>query len=302
MDQRNVSGNQVCPECDSNALYWYMSVRNDGSAVDGRLRLNEVSPILIQACEVCSETIQVISDDAEVSCLIVTPQNESPAQRSESEPDGYVEKEQLDRVLSESARTEAVLKAEIERLSQDLRTAHAFKDPEGNEPVWYWQNDQYDRVETLGNEVTVVIRADHFRSLIDEDKFQSRVDPWLLECFGEKVARDKAQRVHRFIEECLELAQSLGCTEQEAEALVKYVFGRPAGDPPQEVGGVMLTLGALCLAIKINMYDAGNRELSRVWSKIPQIRAKQATKPDISPLPGVYPDSDSNKSEQERGQ
>ena len=120
--------------------------------------------------------------------------------------------------------------------------------------------------------------------------FQSRVEPWLIECFGEAVANDSQERSHRFLEEALELVQATGCTEDEAVALVKYVYGRPVGEPSQEVGGAMVTLAALCQANGLDMHQAGETELARVWTKIPQIQAKQASKPAMSPLPGVYPD------------
>jgi hypothetical protein len=115
--------------------------------------------------------------------------------------------------------------------------------------------------------------------------FQSRVDDWLLACFGEQIARDKAERNHRFLEEALELAQSCDCTKEEALKLVDYVFDRPAGEITREVGGVMNTLAALCLAHDLDMQEAGDREMERCWQKIDSIRAKQAAKPKFSPLP-----------------
>lgn len=121
----------------------------------------------------------------------------------------------------------------------------------------------------------------------DEVTFQARVDPWLIACFGETIARDRMERNHRFLEEALELVQSNGCTVDEAHQLVDYVFGRPAGDPAQEVGGVKVTLAALCLAHGIDMHEAAETELARVWAKVEQIRAKQAAKPKHSPLPEV---------------
>ena len=117
------------------------------------------------------------------------------------------------------------------------------------------------------------------------DYFQTRVYPWLLACFGEAISNDVIERNHRFIEEALELVQSLGATREECHQLVDYVFGRPAGEPPQEVGGVMVTLAALCLANSMDMHTAGERELERIWTKVEQIRAKQAAKPKHSPLP-----------------
>lgn len=119
--------------------------------------------------------------------------------------------------------------------------------------------------------------------------FQARVKPWLLECFGEVIAGDREERNHRFLEESLELVQSLGCTASEAHQLVDYVYGRPWGDPFQEVGGVMVTLAALCSANGLDMHTDGETELARIWTKVAQIRAKQAGKPKHSPLPEETP-------------
>lgn len=55
--------------------------------------------------------------------------------------------------------------------------------------------------------------------------FQERVGPWMLACFGEQISRDPVERNHRFLEEALELVQSLGCTASEAHQLVDYVYG-----------------------------------------------------------------------------
>lgn len=115
--------------------------------------------------------------------------------------------------------------------------------------------------------------------------FQNRVQPWLMECFGPMIAGDREERNHRFLEESIELVQACGCSRSEAHQLVDYVFNRPVGEPPQEVGGVMVTLAALCLANGMDMHDAGELELARIWTKVEQIRAKQAAKPKHSPLP-----------------
>ncbi|MBV7542065.1 hypothetical protein [Acidovorax sp. sic0104] len=127
------------------------------------------------------------------------------------------------------------------------------------------------------------------RGNLGETSFQDRVEPWLLECFGAKVAGNTLERSHRMLEEALELGQAVGCTREEAHQLVDYVFGRPVGEAAQEAGGVMLTLAALCRAHGIDMHEAGDRELARVWAKLEAIRAKQATKPQNSPLPGATP-------------
>ena len=122
-----------------------------------------------------------------------------------------------------------------------------------------------------------------------ERTFQSRVQPWMMACFGPEISADKVERCDRFIEEALELVQAGGYTADRAHALVDYVFGRPQGDINQEVGGVMVTLAAHCLAHGIDMHAAGETELARIWTKVEQIRAKQAAKPTGSALPIAQP-------------
>lgn len=116
--------------------------------------------------------------------------------------------------------------------------------------------------------------------------FQERVRPWLDACFGPQVAVDPVERNQRFLEEALELTQATGISRSEAHQLVDYVFDREAGNPDQEVGGCMNTLAALCLAHGLDMHEAGERELERVWGAdiLLKIRAKQKAKPRFIPV------------------
>lgn len=115
--------------------------------------------------------------------------------------------------------------------------------------------------------------------------FQDDVGVWMHRCFGSKISKDQTERNHRFLEEALELVQAFECTADEAHQLVDYVFNRPMGDKYQEIGGVMVTLAALCEAAEYDMDDCGRIELTRIWSDMRKIRAKQAAKPKHSPLP-----------------
>jgi len=120
-------------------------------------------------------------------------------------------------------------------------------------------------------------------------EYQDEVRHWVLMCFGVEIANDVRERNFRFLEEALELVQANGATVDEARELVDYVFNRPIGEIPQEVGGVMVTLAALCSASKVNMYLEARRELMRINQPeiVEKIRAKQASKPKPdSPLPG----------------
>ena len=117
--------------------------------------------------------------------------------------------------------------------------------------------------------------------------FQARVNDWMMACFGAEISADVTERNHRFLEEALELVQACGCTKSEADQLVAYVYGREVGDLPQEIGGVMVTLAALCTAVCWDMALSGELELAWVWTKVDAIRAKQAAKPKHSPLPAL---------------
>lgn len=119
--------------------------------------------------------------------------------------------------------------------------------------------------------------------------FQSRVAAWVSETFLDGSGYDKAERDARFMEEAIELFQARGRTIDELWALVQYVYSKEPGEVAQELGGVQTTLAALASAIDVDMKDAAETELARMWTKMEAIRAKNATKPRNSPLPGHYP-------------
>lgn len=118
-----------------------------------------------------------------------------------------------------------------------------------------------------------------------QSSFQTGVVDWMFQCFGHKISADKIERADRFIEEALELAQSVGYPADRVLALLSYVYGRAPGETYQEVGGTMVTLAALCWSHGVDMDEAARTELARVWTKIDAIRAKQAAKPTGSALP-----------------
>jgi len=134
--------------------------------------------------------------------------------------------------------------------------------------------------------ISAAITAAEQRGAESERGFQSEVDRWMDVCFGDAIKADLLERADRFTEEALELAQTMPSFNAErAHALVDYVFNRPVGDRQQEVGGVMVTLAALCNPVGISIPEAASTELARIWTKVEQIRAKQAIKPVGSALP-----------------
>lgn len=122
------------------------------------------------------------------------------------------------------------------------------------------------------------------------DQYQSAADLWILSVLGEKVRDDKMERAYRLIEEALELAQACGASKADVLALADYVFARPAGEIEQEVGGLLITLACLANPNGISLTKAAYRSLGEAYAKADRIRAKVATKPKGSPLPGVAPD------------
>lgn len=124
---------------------------------------------------------------------------------------------------------------------------------------------------------------------LEATSFQARVGHWMQACFGPAISADRLERGDRLLEEVLELLQSGGYPPERVAALTGYVWSRPAGEPPQEVGGVEVTLAAYCLAHGLNKHEAGETELARIWTKVAAIRAKQAAKPTGSALPMEWP-------------
>jgi hypothetical protein len=116
-------------------------------------------------------------------------------------------------------------------------------------------------------------------------RFHKRVRLWLDAPFAPSVAWSTNERNHRFLEEALELVQSLGLERVWAHRLVDYVYDRDAGQPFQELGGVLVTLHALADHHGMDAEDAAEIELARCWSNIEKIRAKQRVKPSSSATP-----------------
>jgi hypothetical protein len=161
-----------------------------------------------------------------------------------------------------------------------------------------WLDDitRRELAQQAWNVSRAVARSAHERqaaeriAALDGPSLQDRVRAWCVACFGPTTADDVTERNWRFLEEALELVQSLGGNVEDAHRLIDYVFGRPVGEPAQEVGGTMITLSALCTANDLDMLGEGEREYQRIVQPavIEKIRKKHAGKPHRSPLPGDY--------------
>lgn len=121
-----------------------------------------------------------------------------------------------------------------------------------------------------------------------QGNLQLRVYFWMMKVFGAKffpIASDKRERNFRFVEEALELVQAAGMTRAEVDTLADYVYARPVGVLAQEVGGVELTLVALCTAHELDKNQCADIEMQRVYQPeiIEKIRRKYEKNPEGTP-------------------
>lgn len=149
---------------------------------------------------------------------------------------------------------------------------------------------------TLEAEIAGILAGAHGRGPADiahdiaallSGSLQRRAHEWMMSCFGPTITNNREERGNRFLEEAVELVQACGMPPERAHRLVDYVYGRPIGERRQEVGGVELTLAALCTAYGIDKAEAAEAELARAWHNIDKIRLKQAAKP--SAVSGLDP-------------
>jgi hypothetical protein len=225
-----------------------------------------------------------------VAGLTETAIKSSPAYRAL-----HREKEHLLGLLKDQAPQVAVPE-KVRELIGAVRSVNRSRqhqiNVEGDDEPCFWQRGEWVRyVLELADETEQAIAAPTTPAG-EPAPYEHRVNGWMQECFGPEISGDIEERNHRFLEEALELVQSTGCTADAAHRLVDYVFGRPVGEPFQEVGGVRVTLAALCLANGIDGEAAAEAELARITQPemVERIREKQKRKPAFGPLPGVYPE------------
>jgi hypothetical protein len=91
---------------------------------------------------------------------------------------------------------------------------------------------------------------------------------WAVRTFGE-VAREKGERVARFIEEAIELAHASGMNGHKIARILTRVYERPAGDLAKEIGQAQATLECLAENLGLSADALAQAEFERVQS-IPQ--------------------------------
>ena len=99
------------------------------------------------------------------------------------------------------------------------------------------------------------------------DHRQITVADWCERAFGKEQAASVQQRCLRLLEESIEAYQAVGCDEQTAIDLVRYVFSRPKGELRQEIGGIGLVLLSVAQAAGLSAEAEECREIDRVLAK-----------------------------------
>ncbi|MFV1846408.1 hypothetical protein ACNJRW_09480 [Stenotrophomonas maltophilia] len=188
--------------------------------------------------------------------------------------------------------------APMEDLHGRIAAHLAARQPVGEPVAWLidWPGEpdlgHYFAEEPVhGGRSRPLYAAPHTQAVDLGPTFQDGVSEWMGQCFLPSLYSDMTERGDRLLEEVLELLQAHGYDSARVPTLVDYVFGRPVGEPAQEVGGVMVTLAGYCWVAGLDMHAAGDAELARISQPevMAKIRAKQEAKNALhfdTPLPG----------------
>ncbi len=95
---------------------------------------------------------------------------------------------------------------------------------------------------------------------------QADILQWANETFGAATADNTGERIRRFAEEAVELAQAIGLDKQAMLDIVEHVYAKPEGDVAQEIGQVGVSLLGLAAHLNISAESEECAEFERVKS------------------------------------
>jgi len=95
---------------------------------------------------------------------------------------------------------------------------------------------------------------------------QSAILEWANATFGEATASNKGERIRRFAEEAIEMAQAVGLDKQALHDIIDHVYAKPAGNIAQEIGQVGVSLLALVENLGISAEEEEFKEFDRITS------------------------------------
>ena len=114
---------------------------------------------------------------------------------------------------------------------------------------------------------------------------QALVEQWVRSRFTDKVFENKEEHGRRVLEEAIELFKVEARDPKEARAqahkLVDAVFDKKVGELKQEIGGVAVTLLALCALHDLRLDELAEAEINRIMTTpAEEFRKKQQAKAD----------------------
>lgn len=92
---------------------------------------------------------------------------------------------------------------------------------------------------------------------------QQEVLDWATEMFG-PVARNLDERGARLAEEAIEVAHTAGVPIEVIIKIAERIYTKPKGEMRSEIGGVALTLDAICALVGTNPDWEAMQEFDRV--------------------------------------
>jgi len=103
-------------------------------------------------------------------------------------------------------------------------------------------------------------------SLSNRQQRQAEILQWANATFGATTADNTGERIRRFVEEAVELAQASGLDKQAIYDIIDHVYAKPVGDIAQEIGQVGVSLMALSEHLGVQADDEERKEYERISS------------------------------------
>ena len=105
-----------------------------------------------------------------------------------------------------------------------------------------------------------------------------RIETWLTAVVGADWREHKEERATRFLEEAIELCQTLGVTKEQINIMLDYVYARPSGTLTEELTGVYVTLNALTSSHNMELVPAVEKQFEYYESRVAEYQKHRDNK------------------------
>ncbi|MEE7625404.1 hypothetical protein V3O24_04460 [Methylobacter sp. Wu8] len=95
---------------------------------------------------------------------------------------------------------------------------------------------------------------------------QRQILEWANKTFGKSTADNTGERIRRFAEEAIELAQAVGLDKQAMIDIIEHVYAKMPGNVAQEIGQVGVSLLGLAEHLNIQADEEESKEFERIKS------------------------------------